>query len=512
MAGKIVSSSGLYLYARSFFIHGSPSPYQIAIQEKKDAIIQKYLSQTMPQLFRARAEASFGNNADIEAIDNFFIGNNTNAGFVQNLQQELDKHYTDSFRNASSLFVGAINNVLSSSMSLSAKENKIIQSSELSQQLEQMIQAQNDIMDNLANLSSMYEQYLFDRCMAGKYQMPRKLKNGLYSKGNFKNAGVLEAISLYNEIQQQIQLFQMAQVTKDLSQSFVVFRQTADAFHNRYAELLTEICAYNLQKNTRQLLIDIKDTAKQQYITGQGDLSVQITSHFSQDFQDMVSKTLPLPDLRGTATNDVSIYASDQHVRGVFGITVKDYSDKTLQKVNGFTTISSSVGNIYNAAQLATQYGLPAGMADPMWITNLGGAMNLPYSNDRMVYGKYWMNYIQLVGSLMVLDGLMGRMKNLSVSSNANNLIFISNGQAMYLGDLIKQMLTLDTIKSFTINMFNQNNLHALYSSRTKASYAHARNFYSGGSAEQGIAVIENILKKTYVKISIDLNNILSQL
>ena len=64
-----------------------------------------------------------------------------------------------------------------------------------------------------------------------------------------------------------------------------------------------------------------------------------------------------------TATNDVTITSAEDSLIGTYGVTVKEYSNITLTKTGKFTTIASSMGNIYQAANFAMQRGLPGSMA-----------------------------------------------------------------------------------------------------------------------------------------------------
>ena len=95
MAKMVSESTGLYLYAADFYHHDSQPPYSL-LGEKKTQIVRNYLDRIAPQLFAARASAAFG-GANLTAVDNFFKGgNDTNSGYISNLQTEIDKYYTDS--------------------------------------------------------------------------------------------------------------------------------------------------------------------------------------------------------------------------------------------------------------------------------------------------------------------------------------------------------------------------------------------------------------------------------
>ena len=86
--------------------------------------------------------------------------------------------------------------------------------------------------------------------------------------------------------------------------------------------------------------------------------------NFDPEIQEIINASLDTPPTKKiTATNDVSISAGPEGVIGHYGITVKDYTDQTLAKTQGFTTIASSMGNIYEAAAFASTRGLPINMA-----------------------------------------------------------------------------------------------------------------------------------------------------
>ena len=91
---------------------------------------------------------------------------------------------------------------------------------------------------------------------------------------------------------------------------------------------------------------------------------MQVNSHLDQDFQKIINNAMPdFTERLITATNDVTISSTIDNVIGTYGGNVKEYSDQTVLKLDGFTVVSSSSGTIYYAAQRATQYGLPTTMA-----------------------------------------------------------------------------------------------------------------------------------------------------
>lgn len=502
-----ISSTGLYLYARDFW---NNEDVHSLLTIKKQNIVDNYLQKFMPQMFAARAEASFGNQIDIKQIDDFFTGgNDRNQGFIATVQKEVDQYYSESLKEAESLFTSKLNlnnilNHINGDISSLNKDQK--------EELNKMMAAQDTILNAMSRLSSLYEQYVLDRCASAGYKPPRMLQNGLYSLGNYKNAGVIKAIEEYNIIKSNLSILQ-----QDASlglHSFAFFKKTAHAFHDTYAELLFKACVYNVKKNHQNLfkgsVLDAKWTGNSKYIIGAGDLTVQVNSHLDQDFQKIINNALPdFTEHLITATNDVTISSTIDNVIGTYGGNVKEYSDQTVLKLDGFTVVSSSSGTIYYAAQRATQYGLPTTLASNIWIKNLAGAIT--NNSEKNKAYNYWDTYKQLLGDLLILDAIMGALGKLTVSSNANNLVFFVNGKVFYIGDLIRN-ITEQSIHAFTGNPYGQWNPYAQDSVAYRAEKAHWENFNAGKSAAEGEAAIDEVLKGIQLKISINLTSILSKI
>ena len=121
-----------------------------------------------------------------------------------------------------------------------------------------------------------------------------------------------------------------------------------------------------------------------------------------------------------------------------------------------------------------------------------------------------WNEFKDLLAKLLLLDALMGRMLNGNISSDANNLIFFSNGKVIYMGDILKSALQED-IHGFSGSIFNQTNLNTQSETRVLAERAHRINWYQGKSAAEGVDAIDAIVKQSSLKISIDLNTILAR-
>ena len=510
MAKMVSESTGLYLYAADFYHHDSQPPYSL-LGEKKTQIIRNYLDKVAPQLFAARASAAFG-GANLTAVDNFFKGgNDTNSGYISNLQAEIDKYYTDSWRNAKTIFSSGLSRLNAKLTNTKGPITADDLTPKQQEDLSNMMAAQKELIDNLSLLSSIYEPYVLQRCAEAGYKPPRMLSTGLYDLRNYKNEGVIEAINIFNDIQSTLQTLKIQAVGSDLSHSFVAFRTTADAFHAKYAEYLMNICAYNVNKARKELFtdspFDVKWTGTKQYVAGSGDINIDITNNFDQDIQNLINQNLSLTNNQFTATNDVTITSSDQNITGTWGSSVKNYSDKSIKALHGLTTISA-FSNIYDAATLASQYGLPTKAAQPIWIQNLAGALNAGGTNTMGI--MLWNEFKDLLAKLLLLDALMGRMLNGNISSDANNLIFFSNGKVIYMGDILKSALQED-IHGFSGSIFNQTNLNTQSETRVLAERAHRINWYQGKSAAEGVDAIDAIVKQSNLKISIDLNTILAR-
>ena len=128
--------------------------------------------------------------------------------------------------------------------------------SEQKADLDRMMQAQQAIFDKLGELASGYEAYVIERATDKGYNPPRKIHNGLYFTGNYKDQGLNEAIRIYNDIQKHIQQLKAVEVGNDLTHSFKAFRETAHEFHSTCAEYVTLISAYNVNKAQKELFKD----------------------------------------------------------------------------------------------------------------------------------------------------------------------------------------------------------------------------------------------------------------
>ena len=506
----VKGSNGLYLWAHDFWIDQGVGGL---LQSTKDEIVERYLTQYAPQLFSARAQASFGGQLGMEAIDNFFKGTNTSQGYVAELQAKLNEYYSEELRNAEEIFksqLSGLNQKLTSTKGPLTPEDL---TQEQQADLARMMQAQQAIFEKLGKLVSGYEAYVLERATDKGYNPPRKIHDGLYFTGNYSDQGLNEAIRIYNDIQKHIQQLKAVEVGSDLSHSFTAFRETAHAFHSTCAEYVTLISVYDINKAQKQLFkdspFDQSWTGNSKYLPGQGDISISMYYNFDPEIQEIINASLDTPPTKKiTATNDVSISAGPEGVIGHYGITVKDYTDQTLAKTQGFTTIASSMGNIYEAAAFASTRGLPINMATHAWINNLAGALTPSF--DIFTAQNYWSEYKQLLGNLLSVDALMGRMLSGNISSQGNNLVMIDNGHAYYMGDIINNLK--NNVQGFTGSMFGQNNFFIQDSARAKAEQAHWENFISGGTAEQAMAAIEAIISSVSIKISLNLHNLLAGL
>ena len=511
-----VSSKGLYLWASDFWADKSP---QVLIADAKDNISEDFLKRYAPQLFAARASAAF-NGQPPQAIDNFFKGTTNSEGFVSRLQGELDKYYSQEMRNFYKIFTNKINSILKNG--LSSVEKSFTDKDR--DTFYEMKQAQDNIFDGVSRLASFYEIYLAERCAQNNLKMPRMKKNGLYSIGNIKNNAVLEAINIYNEIKSKAQQLESVKVTDNIEHSFVAFRDTLKGFAPIYAEYAALAAIYSLKKGHKELfknsILDAHHTGSERYIAGQGGISVNIKEYLDPEFQKLINDNPLPPGASGTATNDVSISINGETIVANYGGSVKEYSDEKLKATGNFVITSSSMGDIYTAAALATQRGLPISMADKTWIINLAGA--LTDESQMNTANAMWEDYKQTLANFLIIDSLMGKMLNTDISNKANNLLMIDNGRVYYLGDIISKLS--GNIKGFLSNReegkieshltkgIEPNSTKVWIGStrvRDEAENAHWKNFSSGKSASEAYDAIDNIILKERFKIALNFHQLL---
>lgn len=505
-----VSSKGLYLWASDFWADKSP---QSLIADAKDNISENFLKQYAPQLFAARASAAF-NGQSPQAIDNFFKGTTSSEGFVSKLQGELDKYYSQEMRNFNEIFTNKINNVLKNGLQTAEKS--------FSEQdwatFNKMKEAQDSIFDSVSHLASFYEVYLAEQCAQNGLMMPRMKKNGLYSKGNIKNNAVLEAINIYNVLKSKVQQLESVKITDNIEHSFVAFRDTLKKFAPIYAEYAVLAAIHSLKKGHKELfknsVLDAHHTGSDTYIAGQGGISVNIKEYLDPEFQKLINDNPLPPGASGTATNDVSISINGETVVANYGGSVKEYSDEKLKATGNFIITSSSMGDIYTAASLATQRGLPISMAEKIWIMNLGGA--LTNESQAGIANSMWQDYKQTLANFLIIDSLMGKMLNTNISNKANNLLMIDNGRVYYLGDIISKLS--GNIKGFLGNekagRIESNLTNGIWTGSTRvrdeAENAHWENFSTGKSASEAYDAIDNIILKERFKIALNFHQLLS--
>lgn len=494
---KKVSKRGLYLYARDFWNYEDVN----ILMTKKQEIVKNYIDKMVPQLFNARAAASYNNQVGINEIDDFFTGgNDKNSGFIKNVQKEVNQYYSESLREAESLFTSHTN--LNAILGDGVDNSRIYQLTDAQiDELIRMMAAQEAVLDAMSNLASLYEHYVIQRCIDAGYKPPRNINSGLY---NLNNAKISKAFRDYEIIKQQLAILK-SESSSGLH-SFTFFKDTAHKFHNVYSELLLTVCSYNVLKARKILFSQVEHTGNDKYIIGKGDLTVDIKHHLDPEYQKIINSATPiLTNRKITVTNDTTLTAGINGVAGTWGGNVKEYSDETLRKLEGFTVVASSAGTLFFAAQRATQYGLPSVMASEIWIKNLAGAVTKTSSEEALAQ-EYWSNYKEWIAQLLILDALMGGFANNNISSKANNLIFFTEGHAYYIGDLIKNM-TEDDIHGFTGRPFGSK--WSQDAPRRYASAWHWENYIQKGSSTQAEELIASYVNRLQLKISFNLNNVL---
>ena len=481
--------------------------------QEKEQIVERYLN-SMESLFNARAEASFGNEVSYTDIDNFMLGFGDNKGYIARLQEAADKYYSDSFRNAKELFNFKINKQLEDFI---AKGHCSVDSLNKNQQryFNILMERQQIILDAMSQLISLAESYALAALGVGNTKVARaKLASGMYDLQENSVEGQ-EALKLYNKVKQVNASLQAAKVdASNITQNFSCFAKTADAFHADYGEILLTVLADKINREDAKVKKGISSawTGMKQYTVGQGDLSVSF--HLIEDVKmkenlNIDSSSLEYGSLTGTATNDSSISASINGVVGIWGGTVKEYSEKTVKRFKGWTGISD-FENIYTAAGLAVQYGLPVYAASKDYIANLGGALYGAYGAEGLPQ-QLWNEYLQTLTTLMTLDALMGRMKSMSISSNANNFVFWKNGRVYYMKDLIKNFVQGGGkgVKSLPSSKWWSVNKEGNQWDRNDIEQAHWEVWEKHGTGSEAAEAISTELAKIRIKIQINMNNLL---
>ena len=483
---------------------------------EKQKILDQYLNVKMPQLFQGRVEAAFGNQLDIQQIDNFMSGANGNSGYISQLQTFFNEYYNESFRNAQEIFSSKLNSVLAAKTKngfVSMTNLKL--NSDQAAELNRLLEAQDNLLEYMSVLSSLAEPYILSTASAHKIKggafSLKSLKNGTYRKESFDADGK-RALEMWEKIKSvQAELGTNAAVVNgDLKQSFKCFRETADKFHALYGEYLLTIASYYVGKKmgeTEQALANIGHTGSMTYQVGFGTIEMRIRN------DPALEASLKSNGFDGsqfgsfTAKDDTRIAATANGVTGVFGGSVKEYSDKSVTKFGGWTNIDT-YANIYTAASLATQYGLPFTYATSEFIDNLGGALYGTYGPGGVSH-QWWNEYLELLSQLLFLDALMGRTANGTISKGANSIIFVKNGQVYYLGEIIKN-ITTKSMQGSSRGLWASNLQNIEHFDRSSIEEAHYQIFKSGGSQSEAEMAVRAAVQKVKLAIRINLNNLIS--
>ena len=446
MAKRISRNGLLYIFYKDF-----SKDYNVSgLSTIKEKITNNYFNRVMPSMYEARAQAAFGNQANISEIDNFLFGvNGSNQGYIQKLQAFFDDFYSDSYRNAEQLFTSEVNKTISNlikrgPVSFTQLEQIAGSKGQLSE-LQRMMAQQNEILDNMSRLASITEGYaLFmannNRAASGKYLSMSNLQQGAYNLKDFTKDGQ-QALKMYQDIQETRAALGSQAVGGGgmLKQNFVSFRTTADKFHAKYGEYLATLAGFVVGAGTTKMLNQLNTavhTGTQSYHVGKNGINIK-AEYVEDPVLKQARQILSDEQLKSfgtfTVNNDTTFKIANGQLLGEFGGTVKEYSDKSVDKFNGVTSLTS-FSNLFTAAALATQYGLPANMASKTYIYSLGGSI----SGQDAIAESNWKAYIELLGTLLSLDALMGRMANNKVSNEANSLIFFYNGKVYGVRDIVQ--------------------------------------------------------------------------
>ncbi len=478
------------------------------LMSEKDHIISNYFNNLLPQMFELRAKAAFGNEVTMNEIVNFMKGNKNNKGYIQKLQQMVDIHYSSSFRNASNIFKLKANEKIAELVSQgSCTINDIPHNQQRG--LQKMMDAQQDILDAMSNLISMAKPYLLYMSAMTKQPLDT-FENGFYDVSQYSGE-MKTAVQMYNNIQAYANVLESSAVDlNNISHNFDFFKTTANKFHDVYGEYLLTLCAFKLNESHKEVMSQIVSswTGTKVETWGSGNITISKTEIHDPQILNILNNSINTSNFGTfTATNDTTITSSINGVTGTYGGSVKEYSDRTVQRSGGWTSFTD-FKNLETAATLATQYGLPAHAADQDFILNLGGALYGKYGNPSFL-NTQWNDYIQLVTKLLTLDSIMGRMANLNIANNSNNLIIWKNGQIYFLGDLI-QKLKPGNVNSTTGNRWWAANQGE--NGQWDRSFVEETHYEVWKAKESSSEARSQMLSKIHqinIKIHIDLNALL---
>lgn len=531
IVAKRISRNGLlYIFYKDF--HNDHRVFGLDAAKKK--ITSNYINIVMPKTYLAREQAAFNNKATEQEIDSFLFGvGGNNKGYIQKMQDYFTRFYLSSYRNAEKVFAsGEINSMITRLIKNGPIEfeqfKKEVQKKGKMDELQRLMKAQKELLDNLSKISSQAKSYaLFmannNRKEGVKRLSKKKIQNGIYNLEDFSYEGQ-QALKMYQDIKNIHSVLKINAVGSGdvLTQNFSCFRTTAKEFHARYAEYLAVLAGASICSKSGKLF-DKLNTAvhsgTQAYHVGQG---VSIKAEYIEDpelkrYRQMLSDEQLKDFGTFTVNSDASFKVSSEGLTGTYGGTVKDYSDKSLKNLNDTLSLTS-FNNLFTAAALATQYGLPADMASKKYIYSFAGSV----TNKDSTAEEDWRTYIELLGTLLSLDALMGRMANNKVFSKANSLIFFDRGQVYAMSDIVQGVIrsiqdTSEEGGSVLKSSFSQHGLWSLAAGiveRKSIEKAHKEVLYrkrvKGKSrSEDAEKAVESAIKTLKFKIGINITSLM---
>lgn len=501
------------------------------ISNTKTSILNRYAQQVAPALVNARKLASTGGAKTIDEIDEFYLGNSDGNGFIAKLQSEYDKIYSQSIRSAHSLFTsGNFNRNLQNWINTKHKLGEVptvadLKGTQYWDTFSQMLQTQEDIVNNMMRLLEIAEPYALAMAAQNRTNKKRrltskKLQNGLYDLNDF-NADGQSAIKLYEDIKRMQQQMQSAlAVNQDgiVQANFIQFRNLVEQYHKDYGEHVGTLALYKYAEAEGKVGKGIKKAHAMMMRTGSrqasiGNGGISITQYLTEDpdLRDSI-ESFKGGNMRMTVKNDnfMLLDTSDGSVSEI-GLNIKDYSPESVKRFGG-KFIIDSYSSVLNAARLATQYGLPAALANEDKLTYFTGSLYGAYGKNGIQI-QLWKDYLEMIAKLLTVDAIMGRMGNGIVSKQSNSLVLVTNGKVEYVPEVLKQ-ITLDNIGYTNRGIWSletgKESLRTNIAAIQQAEEEHWTNLISGGSGSTAYSNSNARLKSLGIKIYIDLNSVLT--
>lgn len=510
----------LYIWAYDFL--KDTASYEFLTNEK-EKILNSFFNNQREKIVNARKKASFGNRVGIEQIDSFFKGVDGQSGYLSKLQEAYNKYYLDSYRNAEKLFSSTINSVISNLIryngSLSLNFFDTYKGGKYKDNFDAMLKEQEKILDNLSLMSSKALEYaVYIGAVTGQPITKKKIENGTYKLDNL-NKDLQNAIKMYNDISNFNNKVQGISVGRNgsIENSFVGIKTLANNFHVKYSEYLATMLVNGINKENKEISSKLDDTravltAQSSYSFGSGvscDVIYKEDPSLKQLFVNDNNSSLT----KITSKNDTTSYIQlgNNYVSGTFGINVKSYKDSSLKKFDGWGNFEH-YNNIFQAAALATKYGLPLSTGTEEYIVNLGGSLYGSYGPGGLP-SKLWMEYQTFIAQLLYVDAVMGRMFNGVVNTaNANNLVQVTNGKVEYIPDLLLQITQEDirgTDKNLWATKLSEKQRYSPREGEGSPEEAHWQAFTNNETSQTAYNQIKANIQKIKFKININMSNML---